>query len=679
MKRLAILLFWITEATALGAWTSKATLTIPAPAGSATLANFTVNFMGSDTQYKSVANSGQIHNSVVQVGQTVPADFALTTDSTCSTITGYSWSVFYWNASTGTVYGAVKLPSYTSAVSITVCIGNAAVTTWQGGSQGSEFDANTFAMYRFSDLGTTSNSYSSALNPKDWTSDGFDATLERASFSGAYPQLTTGVVDGGSLLDGNGYVAMGSSHHPGLGSTAARTYSAWVKLSSYPTSVKIIMGSGGTDSGTGFYMATSSAADGDIDCSFFGYEFRTAGGVLSTSAYHHVACVYDGGVASTSTVHIYLDGVSQSVTSINGSLTPAISDTNYWVGNLNDVYNTALYAISASIDEARFESTARSAGWLANVATNGASLPVIGSTSSAAVYQFIPNLQSKKIVVSGIPIVPISAAGSGLSIDGSGVISANGGLSVTTKGDVQTYSTAPARLAVGADGTVLTADSTQATGLKWAAGGSGGGATFSPPYMTSTGIAYGPVYTVVSPPTTGWVTTVNIPTVTQASNGDLVLAAGYVGGDQVAGYFQSIPGSTYTLKIGASRLFSTGCGVGVTDGTKHQNFFAGTNGGLYNFNWSNSTSYGGRPNSDISAGFYAPYIFLKLVEDGTNRTVYMSATGSETEATWIQLFQRPSNDYLTPTQVGVSWDSVTGSSVGSVCRVFSFSLVSGVH
>lgn len=43
---------------------------------------------------------------------------------------------------------------------------------------------------------------------------------------------------------------------------------------------------------------------------------------------------------------------------------------------------------------------------------------------------------------------------------------------MTTKGDLITYSTANARLGVGADGQVLTADSAQSTGLKWAAAGS---------------------------------------------------------------------------------------------------------------------------------------------------------------------------------------------------------------
>ena len=42
---------------------------------------------------------------------------------------------------------------------------------------------------------------------------------------------------------------------------------------------------------------------------------------------------------------------------------------------------------------------------------------------------------------------------------------------LTTKGDVFTFSTVDARLGVGANGTVLTADSSETTGLKWAAPG----------------------------------------------------------------------------------------------------------------------------------------------------------------------------------------------------------------
>ena len=47
---------------------------------------------------------------------------------------------------------------------------------------------------------------------------------------------------------------------------------------------------------------------------------------------------------------------------------------------------------------------------------------------------------------------------------------------LTTKGDVWGYSTVDARIPVGADNTVLTADSPQALGVKWASGGGGSGA-----------------------------------------------------------------------------------------------------------------------------------------------------------------------------------------------------------
>jgi hypothetical protein len=62
--------------------------------------------------------------------------------------------------------------------------------------------------------------------------------------------------------------------------------------------------------------------------------------------------------------------------------------------------------------------------------------------------------------------------------NGTAWVAVGGGASpLTTKGDLYTFSTVDARLGVGTNGHVLTADSAQATGLKWAAPAGGGGMT----------------------------------------------------------------------------------------------------------------------------------------------------------------------------------------------------------
>jgi len=56
-----------------------------------------------------------------------------------------------------------------------------------------------------------------------------------------------------------------------------------------------------------------------------------------------------------------------------------------------------------------------------------------------------------------------------LTYSGTAWVAVGGGSPLTTKGDVYGFSTVDARIPIGANNTVLTADSTQALGLKWAA------------------------------------------------------------------------------------------------------------------------------------------------------------------------------------------------------------------
>ena len=65
---------------------------------------------------------------------------------------------------------------------------------------------------------------------------------------------------------------------------------------------------------------------------------------------------------------------------------------------------------------------------------------------------------------------------------------------LTTKGDLVAFDTAPTRLPVGSNAQVLTADSTQATGIKWATPAAG----YSAPTIGSTSIGSGATVTTIA-------------------------------------------------------------------------------------------------------------------------------------------------------------------------------------
>lgn len=107
-------------------------------------------------------------------------------------------------------------------------------------------------------------------------------------------------------------------------------------------------------------------------------------------------------------------------------------------------------------------------------------------------------------------------AGSNITVtNGNGTITiastAGGGSPLTTKGDLYTFDTNNQRLPVGADGTVLSSDSTQTTGLKWiSASGTGTvtSVTSANANATVANTTTTPVITIVSAPK--WATARNL-------------------------------------------------------------------------------------------------------------------------------------------------------------------------
>lgn len=158
---------------------------------------------------------------------------------------------------------------------------------------------------------------------------------------------------------------------------------------------------------------------------------------------------------------------------------------------------------------------------------------------------------------------------------------------LTTKGDLLCYTTLNARKAVGADGSILLADSTDACGFKWSSAGVGTVSSVS----TGTGLTGGPITTTgtislantaVSPSTYGTATNVGSFTVdaqgrlTAASNIPIALDASAITTGALGVGFGGTGQTTYTngqLLIGntagntlAKSTLTAGNGIGITNG-----------------------------------------------------------------------------------------------------------------
>jgi hypothetical protein len=319
--------------------------------GTANSTNFTVLLSGTFAEFATIANGGDVQNTVsCGVNSiTCPADLVFTSDSGCSNpLSG--WEFESYSATTGQIVAWVIVPtlSVTTDTSIYACVGNSAITTFQGGSQGAAFDSNTKVVYHFPN-GTT-------LSTTDSSSGGYNATPANS------PTAVTAEIGGGVHFNGSNQ-DVESSSFPWTG-TSAVTVSFWNYVTSgeVQNSFAFTVGNSATTDPHRFSVA---APWGSSDVIWDYGANSTGTGRVSThytsylGAWTYITLVSTG--SGNTYQAIYLNGAVAASASSSASSTVTgdlIVGAYPYANQYGPPYQ------NGSMDEFRISSVVRSASWI---------------------------------------------------------------------------------------------------------------------------------------------------------------------------------------------------------------------------------------------------------------------------------------------------------------------------
>lgn len=348
----------------------QATVAIPAASGS-TLINFTAVLTGTNTVLKTVANGGQVQNTVTRVGQTVPADLILSSDAQGLNL--YKWGWDFYDAINGIVIIWILIPSFSNSVATTIYIsvGNVSVTTYQGGSQGQEFDTSTLAVWHFPN-GTT-------LNPLDFSSHSNNLTNSSTTSQ-------AGKIDGDAFfnLAIPSHLDTFSFSDFNFSNTTPFSIGLWVNyLGINAGATNTLIGRLDTANNFKGWELCSQASNSGSFFQIFLISTFPSNAIQqeinfspSLNTWYHVFFTYDG-TSLASGVKGYVNGVLQTNrTPLNNSLTlPITNSVNPRLGlRINGSSN-----YSGSQDELKVFNLVKNANWIASEYSNQNTIPIIGT------------------------------------------------------------------------------------------------------------------------------------------------------------------------------------------------------------------------------------------------------------------------------------------------------------
>lgn len=279
-------------------------------------------------------------------------DIVFTSDAAGNNL--LSWEIESYTGTTGAVVFWIKIPTLTHAVNTVIYMwaGNAAITTFQGGSAGAAWDSS------FAFVG-----HISTANPN------LDSSLSPVAINSHTETSGTGQIDGCGLFSGSQFMAWNPVNK--LKITPSITLSAWVMPTVTPSGLAVI-GHGSFD----YYLLIGEAHAGDI--AFYngaGWKNTVAGVGVTKNVWNHIAVTHDG---------------TNDLFYLNGALVGTVADAGV-LPTSNNALSVAVIQggfsfYTGSIDEIHVASSIRSVDWLLSEYNNQFSPSIFYTLTPANIF-----------------------------------------------------------------------------------------------------------------------------------------------------------------------------------------------------------------------------------------------------------------------------------------------------
>jgi hypothetical protein len=266
----------------------------------------------------------------------------------CSSPTLMNWEMPTYVGSTGAMEAWVLVPSLTASGSFYLCVGNSAISAFQGGATGAAWDSNYVSIWHLPNGSTLSLADSSA-NADTGT-------------NGGVVTAAAGQIDGGANLPATtNSVVMGAK----TVNTSPGTVSLWMYVPTLPGAASTI---GGFQQGyVGGACDKILYLDAANKLHFYAYNGSSQITSTPSAALSQATWTYVVGSVGASGEFAYINGAQVGTNANTGSYA-SYTGADISLGNACSGAGGALLAFSA--DEYRVSTTQRSANWIATEYNN---------------------------------------------------------------------------------------------------------------------------------------------------------------------------------------------------------------------------------------------------------------------------------------------------------------------